>query len=219
MGSDTLAVVCVLKTGGDFLPEHVLLLQKQVAEYLTLPHQFICLSNVQIPGVYCVPLTKGWPGWWSKIELFRHDFGRTLFMDLDTVIVGNIDELAGYEHTFTALQALSDDQRPSLASGVMAWRGPRLDLYDKFSAQPDHFIATCNRAGNWGDQGFIYHHVGHWDAWQNLFPGQIVSFKKHLKRRLPPPKSTSIVCFHGKPRPWESNAAWLERKYFKTGKP
>jgi hypothetical protein len=214
-----ITILCVLRTGGDFTPEHVLWLQDQVRDHLTIPYEFVCLSNIQFSGVYCVPLTKGWPGWWSKIELFRHDFGRAFFMDLDTVIVGSLDEMAGHDHQFTALQSLSGEPVRSLASGVMAWRGPRRDLYQAFKARADHHIATCNRKGNWGDQGFIHHHVDRWDAWQDLFPGQIVSFKTHLKRTLPPPDGASIVCFHGKPRPWESNAAWLDRKYFKTGEP
>ena len=211
MGKPALAVVCVLKTGGDFGAEHVLLLQRQVTRYLTLPHRFVCLSDIQIDGVECIPLTNKWPGWWNKIEMFRHDFGQTLYMDLDTVVVGSLDDLVSYDHKFTALQSLSGDQAPCLNSGLMAWRGARRDLYDAFARSPQHHIARCNRKGNWGDQGFIHHHVGEWQSWQSLFPGKVISFKLHLKQRLPPPDGTSIVCFHGKPRPWEVSHSWVPR--------
>lgn len=207
MGLPTLAVV--LKSGGEFTPAHVRWLKAQTTTNLSIPHQFVCLSDIDVPEVETIPLTQDWPGWWSKLELFRHDLGTTLYMDLDTVIVGSLDDMAGYGHSFTALQALSSDQRPCLNSGLMAWRGSRLDLYEEFKSRARFHMEHCNRKGNWGDQGFIHHHVGQWQAWQNLFPGRVVSYKLHLKQKLPPPPGTSVVCFHGQPRPWQVRRDWI----------
>jgi hypothetical protein len=219
MGSPALAVACVLKTGAwhnglhrsEYRVEHVRWLKRQVARHLTLPHRFVCLSNVEIDGVETIPLTEGWPGWWNKIELFRHDLGRVLYFDLDTVIVGSLDEMAAHEHQFTALQALSKNQGRCLNSGLMAWQGPRLDVFEAFRDDAARHMRDCRVRGNWGDQGFLNRHVGHWDAWQEMFPGRVVSYKLHLKQRLPPPAGVSVVCFHGKPRPWEVNHSWVPR--------
>ena len=219
MGSRALAVACVLKTGAwhngmhrsEYRAEHVQLLRRQVSKHLTLPHRFVCLSDVQIEGVETIPLTQGWPGWWNKIELFQHDLGRLLYLDLDTVIVGSLNDLVSRSHRFTALQALSRDQGRCLNSGLMAWEGRRLDIFERFRAAPDRYMRQCRVRGNWGDQGFINGHVGHWDAWQEIFPGRVVSYKLHLKQRLPPPPGTSVVCFHGKPRPWEVSHSWVPR--------
>jgi hypothetical protein len=40
------------------------------------------------------------------------------------------------------------------------------------------------------------------DRWQELVPDQVFSYKAHIRDRAVPP-SARVVCFHGKPRPWE----------------
>lgn len=70
-----------------------LALRRMVWENSPPNTDFICLSDVKIPGVYTLPLLHKWPGFWAKMELFspamKDDF---LFMDLDTVILGPIDD-------------------------------------------------------------------------------------------------------------------------------
>ena len=46
-----------------------------------------------------IELVKNWPGWWSKVELFRPDIpcGRTLYLDLDTYIVGSLKPILDFE--------------------------------------------------------------------------------------------------------------------------
>src|SRR4029079_6492258 len=82
-------VVCVLWMGEfqdrHYSPAWVTRLRDMVAACLPLSHRFICLSNVDIPGVETQPLRTGWPGWWAKLEMFdpSRDFGdRILYLDL-----------------------------------------------------------------------------------------------------------------------------------------
>ena len=95
-------MVCVLRIGREafkrtFNPEWVRLLRAMVKRHLTLPHRFVCLSNVGIAGVECLPLTDDLPSWWSKIELFKHPFeGRVLYLDLDVIVTGVLDDIALY---------------------------------------------------------------------------------------------------------------------------
>lgn len=222
MGTPELAIACVLKVGrwqhADYRPEIVQWLQRQALLNVSVPVRFVCLSDVEIDGVETIPLTDDLPGWWSKLELFKHDLGRVLYLDLDTLIVGSLDEMLLHPHRFTASAQLSDNQGGCINSSVMAWAGPRLDLYETFMERPEHWIATCNTAGNWGDQGFIHHHVGHKDTWQALFPGRVLSFKEHLKRTQPPPHGASVICFHGEPKPWDANVPrWVKQHYADAG--
>ena len=67
-----LTVVCVLWVGRysverTFNGEWVRRLRSMVERNLTMPHRFVCLSNVHIDGVERIPLTEGWPAWWAKI--------------------------------------------------------------------------------------------------------------------------------------------------------
>lgn len=59
---------------------------------------FCCLSNnPDVPGY--IPLRHNWPGWWSKIEVFRADIpfeGRILYLDLDVLITGSLYDIASY---------------------------------------------------------------------------------------------------------------------------
>lgn len=180
-----ITVACVLRSGGPYDKEYVERLKQGVDANLS-GHRFLCLSDVNVPCER-IPLRHGWPGWWSKIELFRLP-GPVLFFDLDTVINGDLTEIASYPHRFTML---TDFTRPDrAASGVMAWGGDWSHIYRSFD--PD-----AQYPGH-GDGGYIESMVDA-DRFQELFPGQIVSRKVHRNR-----KSARVVCYHGTPRPHDT---------------
>lgn len=178
-----LTVACVYKTGGVYSPEYVKRLKEGVDKHL-FGHDFVCLSDADVP---CdrIPLENDWAGWWSKIELFRLK-GKVLYFDLDTVITGDLTEIAEYPHKFTML---SDFYYPEkLASGVMAWDGDYSRIYTEYehgSQYPGH-----------GDQGYISSKVKA-DRFQDIFGRQIVSRKRPNMRN----SNERVVCFHGDPRP------------------
>ena len=78
LGTAPLTVACVLRRGGlfwgsregPFFAKYVRILRDAVAAQLSLPHRFVCLSDV---AVSCerIDLHQFWPGAWAKIELFR----------------------------------------------------------------------------------------------------------------------------------------------------
>jgi hypothetical protein len=72
-------------------------------------------------------------------------------------------------------------------------------------------MQKCANSHCWGDQGFISKCLGNnWQAWQSLFPGAVGSFKTTWKRQKPP-ANARIVCFHGKPKPWQVQQEWVPR--------
>lgn len=201
-------ILTVLKTGRwhnghfpcDYRVEHVQWLAKQFQRFAP-GHDFACLSDVTVPGVTTLPLLHDWPGWWSKLELFREDFGKVLYVDLDTVVVGDLTDLLAYPHQFTAWCA--PNRRHVFQSGIIAWSGPRPELFETFKQDPQHWIKSCTTSACWGDQGFIGQHLaGEWQEFGKLLPGAVGSYKLEFQQRTPPP-SARIVLFHGKPRPWE----------------
>lgn len=214
MTDSCLRIFCVLKTGKvigqqkpgkepEYFASHVLRLRDQVAEHMRVPHEFACLSNINIPGVLTIPLIHNWPGWWSKIELFRPDIQAdiNMYLDLDTTVKRDITNLACYQHEFTVLRNLSHPYDGRIGSGVMAWRRDRgLPVYLNFQANPDEFIQTYRTSHRWGDQGFIMDQQVSQAYWQDLFPGTFSSFVKSTPLDI---ASSSVVCFHGKPKPWD----------------
>lgn len=203
-------ILTVLKTGQwhnghipcDYRAEHVQWLARQFQRFAPR-HDFACLSDQQVPGITTIPLLHGWPGWWSKIELFREDFGPAFYVDLDVVVVGDMSEMIVYPHRFTAWCATG--RKHKVQSSVMAWTGARPDLFEVFRDNPEHWMRVCTTPECWGDQGFIGEHLqGSWDEIGDLFPGAVGSY--HLDfasgHRDPRPE-TRLVVFHGAPRPWE----------------
>ena len=88
--------------GRDFKNSDVSRLRQCVDKHLTdRPFEFYCLTNkmdADIPAKK-IELKNNWPGWWSKVELFRDDLpeGRILYMDLDSHVVGNLAPILDFE--------------------------------------------------------------------------------------------------------------------------
>jgi hypothetical protein len=197
----------VLRSGGEFGPRHVQALAKQVKKYLPF-HRFECLSDCEIAGVDCVPLRHGWPGWWSKMELFRPDLrGDILFLDIDTVLVGPLDDIAK-QTKLTMLRDFYRDggKRPEgLGSGFMLLtEAARAEPWDYFSKHPTVCVQTYPR----GDQHLLEkYYMSRAQRWQDVVPGQVVSWKVHcgggnVFKQPVIPADARVICFHGQPRPW-----------------
>lgn len=190
-----LTVACV--EWGNYLgrgAKYVENLQAMVARHLTVPHKVVCLTEdprrhafafdaglelVDLRGVLC--------GWWNKIELFRPDrfHGRVLYLDLDTLIVGSLDELV--KHKGLLHLDRWGWKNHVYGSGVMCWdAGEHENVFHDFSRDvPGRFE---------GDQNWIQA-CGEWPA---LPDGACVSYRYHCKSG--PPPGASVVAFHGRPK-------------------
>lgn len=149
------------------------------------------------------------------MELFRPDVitGRTLYLDLDTVIVGDMTEVASIPYDFAMLNIREKDNHIG-NSGAM-WFGKAFpDVYERFAAKPDHWIDFHERNAHdryMGDQAFIS------DCFENIpklhqaVPGMFRSYKyDNCQHEIP--HGCSIVCFGGKPRPHEAGG-WVKQAW------
>src|SRR5690606_36578143 len=142
MGSGTLAmrtIACVLKTGVwrnrhmrvEYGPAHERWLRDQLQTDVRTASRCVCLSDTRVAGVDVSPLRDDLPGWWSRLELFR-ELEDAFYVDLDTVIVGDITRMVKHKHKFTVLRNLLSKQDGRIGSGGMAWRGDYSHLYHTF---------------------------------------------------------------------------------------
>lgn len=187
-------ILTVLRSGGEYRAEHVERLRDQCAKHSDAA--FHCLSDVPVPGR--IELKHDWPGWWAKLEMFRLS-GQWLYMDLDTTVCGDLDPLMK-SHQFVALRDFYRGGE-NVGSGLMLLGGCFLSLYRAFRDNPEVRHQYTGGVGRLGDQGFIQQHGLKPRFWQDVVPGAVVSWKVHCKRGIP--DSARVVCFHGKPRPWE----------------
>ncbi len=209
-----MVIACVLKTGGLYRPDHVQALR--AACTLWAPGElFVCLTDTLVPGVICHPLRDGRPGWWAKLELFRRNVfdpgTRILYLDLDTVVVGPLLGILARPERFLALEDFYRHPPTfarGLGSGVLAWTAgdPLLaEWYTRFEEEADVYMRAC---GSGGDQRYLETCLtlgGTWATvtfWPDVVPGQIVSYKVHCPGGQYPP-GARLVCFHGRPKPWD----------------
>lgn len=167
--------------------------------------EFQCLTDVgTIGGIDCIPLKRNWPGWWAKMELMDPELpGDFLFMDLDTVINGPLTDILAVKKLTLLRDFYRDGKKlkEGLGGGLIympADDAVRLPVWRFFSEQPQLQMRMYPR----GDQ-FLFERF--WlntaQRWQDVVPDQVVSYKVHCQRGVPP--DARVVCFHGKPRPFE----------------
>lgn len=182
--------VCVLRTGGIYTKDHVVRLQEQLDRPLN------CLSDVDFSAkdIHVMPLLHNWPGWWSKIEVFRLH-GPITYLDLDVDIVGDPDRLNKIEFTMW--------QDPFYPTGhnssVMSWLMTPKNVYTRFKENPEKPMRSYRRWPKAGDQGFIADNVPKINTYED---GLILSYKAHVKKGVDT-KDASVIAYHGKPKPWE----------------
>lgn len=198
-------IAFVLKTGGVYTHKHVRALHDQVRTYLREDAPVICLTDSEaVDRHIAVPLQHNWPGWWAKLEMFRPDIkGDLLYFDLDTVVQGSIDAFASV-NTLTLLRDFYRDgsRRPEgLQSAVMYLPyADRAEVWDAFIANPKKAMLECSLGG---DQQFLERfYLQRAQRWQDVLPGQVVSYKVHCKQGVPP--DARVVCAHGKPKLWDT---------------
>jgi hypothetical protein len=191
-------VCCVLKSGGEYKPEHVHALRDMIRIHLPL-RPFICFTDIP-DEVDCQThlLEHDWPGWWSKIEVFGYH-GPVIYLDLDTIIIDDLRWLAEIAHRqpFVMLRDFYRGKTDPFArgSGIMTWAGDMSWILRLFDEGPDAYIAKFKGRG---DQGFL-ESVARAEPLQDLAPHKLISFKVDKK----PTVKTSVVVFHGRPRPWQ----------------
>lgn len=189
MAQNMLTVACV--NVGNYLgmgDVYVERLKSMVSKHLTEPFEFVCITESDKAG------------WWAKIDLFKPGLfsGRVLYLDLDTVIVGNLDELVKHK----GIVHLKDWgwTKNDYCSAIMIWdAGEHAEIYNNY----DDDVPSLFR----GDQDWITE-LGNWQA---LPVGMCVSYR-YVSRKQPP-KGACVVQFHGKPKPHEITTGWVPESW------
>lgn len=232
--------ILTLKWGGKYGPEYANRLYSGVRRRLGLDFRFLCFTDDRkglrpeieahpIPDFDVPPAWQRTP--WLKLALFREDLagmsGPRLFLDLDLLITGRMDDL------FTFAPG-----RPCI---IHDWENPVQRLFRRYGApgnssvvrfEPggpdgsgavlDRFMAERDRALSQYrtevEQRYLAQALGPRRAW---WPREwVVSFKRHCipawprnrfaAPRLPP--EARIVVFHGHPNPHEALAGYRSRR-------
>lgn len=204
--------------------EYVQRLRRGLERNTTEEYDFMCfldpmkyLDETLLPDVEVSPIPSAWRDMrWNLKKLFMFDifcgYDWVVGLDLDMVITGKADFLINHrsDKLCTCRAAYSDDIGGSivafdpkqdwtqeLASHVQEERG-ELESHTRGSERKLYRLAL--------KRGWI----PGVDYWQDLYPGRVLSYKVDGG---PNGKESSIVRFHGQPRPHEVKHDWVERHW------
>lgn len=208
-----ISVACVYKSGGDYTVDYVKRLRTGVRRHWPERLRFFCLTDrmneVAGANIAALPLEHDLPGRWSKMELFRPEvrerLGDTLFLDLDTLVVGALDGIANRMGAFIVLR---DFTRPR------DWDASLMHIPGGFGASIwRDFIADAPRhmASLPGERDFLMRRVDEAACWQDVLPGQAVNYRAHECETAPPP-GARIVSFNSAPKPHQLSG-WVSRAW------
>lgn len=208
-------IVCVLKTGGDFTSDYVVKLRSACGRHIKEKFRFICLTDditaKNLPRVISTCLKHGYSGWWSKFEIFRLK-GPTLYFDLDTVIIKNIDDMVYQVKELSPNEILGMSKFNPLrwskegrfTSGIIGWNGDFRFMFSEF----DYIYALNCRYH--GDADAMLELLNKHNAIIKYDMRGIYSYKRHCKIEIP--EDAKVICFHGSPRPHQATSIPLVRE-------
>lgn len=164
---------------------YVKALNYAVEKNCSLPYTFHVFDNSTLPD--------GVSGWYNKLYLFKRGLlkGKTLFLDLDTVIMGSLDPLLAIDGFAICRDFMYP---PTWNSSVMVWDESMPDLWEMWNdlGRPEH---------NAGDQGIIKMLCDSLDFKPILLQDVVSGIHSYKVDGIQP--DSRVVCFHGKPKPHE----------------
>jgi hypothetical protein len=223
MPADISVTILCVRFGNRYGRDYVERLRNMVARNLTIPYEFVCLTDDQHPieGVRSIvqPNAGYAKGWWHKVHMFDPALplsGRILYFDLDVVIHNKIDKLAAFQpNEFLGILDFNRKfyaEWKNLNSSAMAWNHRTQNhIWDQFKANPKEAMRLP------GDQDWI------WKTSRNIikfWPREwIQSYKWEIRRReeltvlngkrqfksvdhnVEIEPECSVTVFHGDPKP------------------
>ena len=214
-------VVCV-NFGDKYGPEYVENLYEMVADNCTIPYGFLTITDDYTKsgrsGTTFVP-EEHFDGWWNKMHIYRADLpahGNILYLDLDVVITGNIDDLFTYGGnnwaTLNDFIRLNRMMTPKTLynSSVVKFKVGQLDhVWRKFLEDPHKNSKTPG-----GDQAFLHKHTILTKP-PAFYPDKWITSYRWDIRQNGLKDTNKIAVFHGLPNPLDKEVlekeAWVRK--------
>lgn len=216
-------IILTMKWGTLYSAEYVNVLYNAVKANMSKPFRFVCLTDdpsgiMDAVETYDIP-DLGLPehawksGAWPKLSVFSKDLhgleGRALFVDLDTVVNGDITEMFDVPGALVCLDWAGwkdSHEGPSTMTSLFAFDiGKSSKVVDLICDETEAMLAKHANEQDYLHVEFSavgYEPISYWPIeW-------LQSFKYHLRQPLlvdrfkhPKPPSSKILVFHGRPRP------------------
>lgn len=213
-----LIVACV-RTGAVYSFDYVTRLRNMVARHLSLPYVFVCLTdqNDRCEGAVFVDVREiALPGWWAKMILFEPAWrgqSQIIFLDLDTVVVGELSPLAGVPHEFAILESpvrlAGGRSYPCRynSSVMVIGAGRCTHVWSRFDKDRHNWMADH---ATYGDQKVIEELYPDAPILNNLMPKGFFCNYRHLTMH---PPQAAVVNFGGRHKPHNCEIPWVQEAW------
>ena len=228
-------VIC-MKWGTLYGPEYVNRLYAMVRQNISGELRFICLTDdatgirSEVECHPCPTVSIAHPysrAGWRKVSLFGRSLdlyamtGDWLYLDLDVVITGSLDDFFTYEtqRPFIVMQNWTQPSERIGNTSVYRFRvGCAPHLLEMLERDETIYLVKYNNS-----QTFISREIGDilhfWpDAWCQLFKVQCVpSWPARYWKTAAIPQGCKVVAFPGNPNPHEAmDGIWKDKRHKKS---
>lgn len=165
-------------------------LYRGFARNLSVPFRFVCFSEK--PRVYSEQaiekefLRHSVPNYGANIDVYQLN-EPMITCGLDTVIIGNIDHMAEYCLNEKTIALPKHPYEPEACCGIELVPAGNRFVYDEYDGNP---------------LDMDYKRTKPYVFIDDLWPGEVVSYKAHVRGK-PFPSKAKVIYFHGKPKQHE----------------
>lgn len=212
-------VVC-MKWGTRYGSEYVNRLYGMVKRNLQRPYKFYCITD-DFDGIRQEVLLRRMPpfaipphitGPWKKLVMFQRNLfdieGKTMFLDLDVIIVGPLDKFFDYSDRFCVRHEFDRRKEKDTFGNTSMYvftAGAYPEIYEDYFQNQEMIHKKYFTA----EQEYVTRTLYSRGELKFLPNEWIVSFKEHCLPHLPMrwwkvprlPAGASILAFHGRPLP------------------
>ena len=213
-------VIC-MKWGNKFPADYVNRLYGMVAHHLNRPFRFVCFTDdasnirtqVEIQPLPELDIPNNIPErGWRKLTVFAQDFGglsgMTLFLDLDVVIVGNLDDFFTAKGDFLIAHDKKNPEKMQGNSSVFRFEAGQYPHILTFFEQNFQKIKqqVCHEQAYLSAEMYKLGKLHFWqDDWVPSFKYRCCpSWMKSWFQAPSIPQNARIILFHGLPNPPEA---------------
>jgi len=189
-----------------YTKEWVYRIKRSLERNSTVPFNFFCMTNENLLGIQTLPLYNE-SGWWAKMELCRPDIkGIVHYMDLDTIITGNVDFFLNETESLLYQDWLWEDQKESAVFCLNEEH--RRTVWEFWEKDPRSHMF------NFFGDGRVYNFcIGKQvRSIQEKHPNRLFTWKKTNKESLP--MGCKILSFSGNPKPTDFDDDHWIKKYW-----
>jgi hypothetical protein len=207
----------------DFSTEAVNKLARQISANLTLPHDIVCAtdnptgidSSIRILPLWDDAAEMG--GCYRRLRAFAPDMAQVIgprfaWIDLDSVVVGNLDGVLGRTEDLVLYRSNSVAGQPYNGSMLLMTAGARRQVWDKFVPEAPEITKAAGFTGT--DQAWFSYILGPNEATWDANDG-VMHFRLNCVPDLP--EHSKIVFFPGVQKmhlpTTRKVAPWIEERF------